>query len=64
MLLALSGLDGSQFGRKRAVVHSQDKKGQLHRGVFRGENTCCFDDFKYVCIGKRGLTPNPIRDML
>lgn len=55
MLLALAGLDGSQLGSKRAVVCSHDKKGQLHRGVFGGENTCCFDDFKYVCIGKCGI---------
>lgn len=50
MLLALTALDGSQLGSHRAAVYSHDKKAQLHRGAFWGENTCCFGDFEYVSI--------------
>lgn len=56
MLLALAGLDGSQLGSKRAVVYSHDKKKDSYtEGYFEAKNTCCFDDFKYVCIGKCAL---------
>lgn len=39
MLLALSGLDGSQLGSKRAVVYSQDKKKDSYTEGYFEEKT-------------------------
>lgn len=55
MLLALAGLDATRLGSKRAVVYSHDKKKDSYTEGYLEGNTCCFDDFKYVCIGKSGI---------
>lgn len=39
MLLALVGLDGSQLGRKRAVVYSHDKKKDSYTEGYFEEKT-------------------------